>query len=125
MPNLGEPTFTNLNEISISSVHYDVAELLVPDEKVIQAFQNIRDQLVFTDKRLFIINVQGITGKRVSYFSYPYSKVLYYGIDVAGGPSDNCSILRLTFINGSELLFFFNLKVNIRKICAYISKFIL
>lgn len=70
------------------------------------------------------MNVQGITGKKISYFSYPYSKVQYYGIETAG-VLDIDSELVLTFSNGTRLQFDFKSQVDIKQICASISNFIL
>lgn len=41
-----------------------IAPMFVDGEYAIQAFQTIRDGIVFTNKRIFAINVQGITGKK-------------------------------------------------------------
>jgi len=71
-----------------------------------------------------VVNVQGITGKKISYFSYPYSKVQYYGIETAG-VLDIDSELVLAFSNGARLQFDFKSQVDIKKICANISAFIL
>ncbi len=71
-----------------------------------------------------MVNVQGITGKKISYFSYPYSKVQYYGIETAG-VLDIDSELVLAFSNGARLQFDFKSQVDIKKICANISAFIL
>lgn len=121
---LGDSNFMNLKEIPLKSIRAEVTELFISGEEAIQAFQTIRDQVIFTDKRVFVVNVQGITGKKISYFSYPYSKVLYYGIETAG-LLDIDSELLLTFSNGTRLQFDFRSNVDIKKICAYISKYIL
>ena len=42
----------------------DVAALLVPGERVISSYTALRDYVVFTDKRVISVNVQGITGKK-------------------------------------------------------------
>lgn len=114
----------NLKAIRISDVRSEVPSLLVPGESIVSAFQTVRDQVVFTDKRVFVVNVQGITGKKTSYFSYPYSKVQYFGIETAG-VFDIDSELILAFSNGARLQFDFKSNVNIREISALISKFIL
>ena len=80
--------------------------------------------MVFTNKRVFVVNVQGITGKKVSCFSYPYSKVQYWGIETAG-VLDIDSELVLAFNDGNRLQFDFKTKVDIKRICADISAFVL
>lgn len=80
--------------------------------------------MIFTNKRVFVVNVQGITGKKVSYFSYPYSKVQYWGIETAG-VLDIDSELVLVFNDGNRLQFDFKTKVDIKRICADISAFVL
>jgi hypothetical protein len=80
--------------------------------------------VIFTTHRVFVINVQGITGKKIAYFSYPYSKVQYFGIETAG-LIDIDSEMTLAFANGARLTFDFKSKVDIRRICSLISGFIL
>lgn len=114
----------NLKAVKASEVRSEVPSLLLPGESVVSAFQTVRDQVIFTDKRVFVVNVQGLTGKKVSYFSYPYSKVQYFGIETAG-VFDIDSELILAFSNGARLQFDFKSNVNIREICALISGYIL
>ncbi len=114
----------NLKEISLSDVKGDALQLLVSGEELIAAFKTVRDQVLFTNKRIFVINVQGITGKKTSYFSYPYSKIQYYGIETAG-LLDIDSELIATFSNGTVLQFDFKSKVDIKKISSLISSYIL
>ena len=59
----------NLKEISLREVRPEVSTLMVGGENMVMAFQTVRDQVIFTDKRIFVVNVQGITGKKISYFS--------------------------------------------------------
>ncbi|MBQ5340774.1 MAG: PH domain-containing protein [Oscillospiraceae bacterium] len=114
----------NLRSIELSEVRPEVTSLLVNGEEVVQAFHTIRDQVIFTNKRVFVVNVQGLTGKRVSYFSYPYAKVVYYGIETAG-VLDTDSELVMAFSDGARLFFDFKSNVNVRQISELISEFIL
>lgn len=121
---LGDSNLLNLKEISVSQIRPEVSSFLVNGEQVVQCFQTVRDQVIFTIKRIFVVNVQGITGKKISYFSYPYSKVQYFGVETAG-VLDIDSELVLVFNDGNRLQFDFRSKVDIRRICALISSFVL
>lgn len=98
--------------------------LLVDGEKMMCAFKTVRDQVVFTNNRIFVVNVKGVTGKKIAYFSYPYSRIQYYGIETAG-LLDIDSELIITFNNGHILQFDFKSDVNIKMINSLISKYVL
>lgn len=119
-----DANYPNLKEVSLPQMRREVADLFAPGEEAVQCFQTIRDQVVFTNKRVFIVNVQGVTGKKDSYFSYPYSKVQYFGIEMAG-ILDADSELLLVFCDGNQLQFDFRSRVDIKRICANISAYIL
>ena len=119
-----ESNFLNLKDIELKHVRKEIGELMVNGESILCAFKTIRDQVIFTNKRIFIVNVQDITGKRTSYFSYPYSKVQYYAIETAG-VFDIDSELIVAFSNGDILHFDFRARVDIREICQAISQYIL
>ena len=119
-----DSSFLNLKPIDLKDVRNEVDAMLVNDEIVIAAFKTIRDQVIFTNKRVFVINVQGVTGKKTAYFSYPYSKVQYYSIETAG-VLDIDSELKIAFSNGEFLQFDFRSKVNIRQISQAIGQYIL
>ena len=120
----GDSNLMNLKEIALKDIKPEAAGLMVNGEQPVAAFQTVRDQVIFTTHRVFVINVQGITGKKISYFSYPYSKVQYFGIETAG-VLDIDSELVLAFSNGAKLSFDFKSNVDIRRISAMISGFIL
>ena len=121
---LGDSNLLNLKEISSTQIRPKVSGLLIDGEQIVQCFQTVRDQVIFTTRRIFVVNVQGITGKKVSYFSYPYSKVQYFGIETAG-VLDIDSELILVFSDGNRLQFDFKSKVDIQKISALIASFVL
>ena len=129
MPNISsginmDANFLNLKVIDIKDVSSEVKKLLVEGEEIKCAFKTIRDQVIFTNNRIFVVNVKGVTGKKIAYFSYPYSKIQYYGIETAGF-LDIDSELILTFSNGHILQFDFKSNVDIRMINSLISKYVL
>jgi hypothetical protein len=58
--------------------------VLIPEEHVQQAFKLIRDFFVFTNKRLILVDVQGITGSKVEYLSLPYRAITRFAVETAG-----------------------------------------
>lgn len=121
---IGDSNTFNLKQIDLSKVRKEVLDFLVGGEDMVQAFETIRDQVIFTTKRILVVNVQGITGKKKSYISYPYSKVQYFGVESAG-LLDIDSELILAFNDGSKLSFDFRSNVDIIKISKCIAQFVL
>ena len=126
MINFNKNTAWNLTPINLNSIHNEVAGLMVNGERPLMAFKTIRDQLVFTNKRIISIDVQGITGKRRSFTSLPYSKVQFFAIQTPGFmelvPD---SELFLHFTNGFEATFEFRGNVDIGQIGRIISEYVL
>ena len=116
----------NLKPIPLESVKNDVNGLLVSGEECIMAFQTVRDQLLFTNKRIISIDVQGLTGKRKSFASMPYSKIQYFSIQTPGfAELIPDSELFIMFSNGATAKFEFKGNTDIGKIGRMISEFVL
>lgn len=124
--NFNQNSVFNLKQIDLNSVRGEVSGLFISGEEAVMAFQTVRDQLVFTNKRIISIDVQGITGKRKSYASMPYSKVQYFSIQTPGFmelvPD---SELFLMFTNGFTAKFEFKGNIDIGRIGRMISEFVL
>ncbi len=116
----------NLKPIALSDVREEVVGLFVEGEEGVCAFKTVRDQLVFTNKRIISIDVQGLTGKRKSYSSMPYSKIAFFAIQTPGFieivPD---SELVIQFISGFTVTFEFKGNVDIGKIGQMISAYVL
>lgn len=116
----------NLKPISIDSVRNEVLGLLINGEEIEMAFQTIRDQLIFTNKRIIAVDVQGITGKRKSFSTMPYSKIQYFSIQTPGfAEMIPDSELFIMFSNTFTAKFEFKGNVDIGKIGRMISEFVL
>ena len=98
--------------------------MLVDDESIVGTFKAIRDGVVFTNKRIFVINVQGITGKKVDYTSLPYSKIQAYSVETAG-VIDLDSELELWFSGLGKIKLEFVARADVGKICKMISERVL
>ena len=90
------------------------------------AFQTVRDQLIFTSKRIIAVDVQGITGKRKSFSTMPYSKIQYFSIQTPGfAELIPDSELFIMFSNTFTAKFEFKGGVDIGKIGRMISEYVL
>lgn len=58
--------------------------LLTDGESIELGFKLIRDTFIFTNKRLILIYVQGITGSKVEYQSIAYKSISKFSIESAG-----------------------------------------
>ena len=58
--------------------------MLIRDEQVLAAYKWVRDKVVFTTHRIIHVDVQGITGKKKSFISYPYSSIHKFSKESAG-----------------------------------------
>lgn len=116
----------NLKPIDVKSVKDDVNGLLVDGEEVCMAFQTIRDQLVFTNKRIITVEIQGMTGKKKAFTTLPYSRIQYFTIQTPGFmelfPD---SELFLAFTNGFKARFEFKGQVDIGVVGRIISEYLL
>jgi hypothetical protein len=100
-----------------------VAPIIVPGETVIFCFEHlkaIRDRVVVTNKRLIVVDVQGLTGKRRVFMSLPFSKIRMFSIET--GTAD--SKLDLWF-NEGKIRLEFKGKVDIHQISHLIASHIL
>lgn len=59
-------------------------QLLTEGEEIDMGFKLIRDTFIFTNKRLVLINVQGITGSKTEYKSIAYKSISRFSIETAG-----------------------------------------
>ena len=102
----------------------EVRPLLVEGETVLGCYQDVRDHVVFTDKRIISVKVQGITGKKKDFTSLPYSKITVFSIETAG-TFDLDSELDLFYSGVGKVRFEFRGDSDIVKIGQMISRFAL
>ena len=124
--NFNSNSVFNLKPINVEGGRKEVDGLLLGGEQIEFAFQTVRDQLIFTNKRIISVDVQGIMGKRKSFATMPYSKIQYFSIQTPGFlemiPD---SELYIMFTNGFTAKFEFKGAVDIGKIGRILSEYVL
>lgn len=74
----------NASEIDVNEVRDELAPIIGDSESIQQVFKVVRDMYVFTNKRLLLIDKQGLTGRKVDYHSIPYKAITQFKIETAG-----------------------------------------
>ena len=116
--------FLKLRPVNDSTYASMITPLFVPGEEIIGSFQTIRDGVVFTNKRIITINVQGLTGKKKDFTSLPYSKIQAFSVETAG-VLDLDSELELWFSGLGKIKLEFVSHANVTEICRMISMHVL
>ncbi len=124
MVDFSNKTLFKLKAINNKEGEKIVSDILIPNEEVFASFGALRDKLVFTNKRIISINVQGITGIKKDFTSIPYSKIQTYSIETAG-TFDLDAELDITISGLGTVRFELTSSSNIKEICAKISEKIL
>ena len=117
-------SFMKLKPVADKDFADMIVPMFVPGEQIVQSFRGIRDGVVFTNKRIFAINVQGITGKKKDFTSLPYSKIQAYSVETAG-VLDLDSELDIWFSGMGRVRFEFVARANVGDICRMISEKVL
>lgn len=79
----------------------ELEQVLAPAEQVEKGFKVVRDLWVFTDRRLILVDKQGLTGSKTEYLSVPYRSITRFSIETAG-TFDAEAELRIWVSGGGE-----------------------
>ena len=74
----------NASEIEVSEIQTDFSQVLSEGERIEKAYRLLRDLFVFTNKRLILVDKQGLTGNKVEYHSLPYKSITHFSVETAG-----------------------------------------
>lgn len=117
-------SYFKLKRVDNSKYSSLITPLFTDGESILSAFKSIRDGVVFTNKRIIAINVQGLMGTKKDITSLPYSKVQAYSVETAG-VLDLDSELELWFSGLGRVKFEFVKNANVAEICRIISEKVL
>jgi Bacterial PH domain len=95
--------------------------VLLQGEVVQKAYQVGRDQLVFTDRRLVLVDKQGLTGSKVEYHSVPYRSVIHFSVETSGNFDLDAELKIWLTGNPVPIQREFNKKVNVFEVQAVLA----
>lgn len=76
---LGNAGVTKTDELN-----NEFGSLLTENENIEIGFKLFRDVFIFTNKRLILVDKQGLTGKKIDYLSVVYKSISRFSIETAG-----------------------------------------
>ncbi|MDY7007096.1 MAG: PH domain-containing protein [Cyanobacteriota bacterium] len=117
----------NASEVNIDSKKLDKLfnDILVDGEQIEKAYQIIRDMFVFTNKRLILVDKQGVTGHKIEFLSIPYSKITKFSKESAGHFDLDAELNIWVGSESEPISHEFNRSVNINEVYAVLSKYVL
>lgn len=74
----------NASNVSVEELSSKYGRLLTDNENIELGFSLLRDVFMFTNKRLVLIDIQGLTGKKQEYLSLPYKHISRFSLETAG-----------------------------------------
>lgn len=74
----------NASEVSSEKLTEKYGRLLLENEQIELGFMLFRDTFMFTNKRLILVDVQGLTGSKVEYKSMPYKSISRFSLETSG-----------------------------------------
>ncbi|AGY81815.1 MULTISPECIES: PH domain-containing protein [Carnobacterium] len=74
----------NAGNISENEARKKLSGVILDTEEIDLAFKLVRDLIIFTNKRLIVIDKQGVTGKKTTYHSLPYKSISRFLVETTG-----------------------------------------
>ena len=115
----------NASEVNMAEVQKEFASVLAPNEQIDKAYKLIRDMFIFTNKRLILVDKQGITGKKVEYHSVPYKSITHFSIETAGNFDLDAELKIWISGNAVPLQKQFNKNLNIYDLQSVLAEYVL
>lgn len=115
----------NAGVLEVDKLNADYGRLLADGESIELGFKVLRDTFIFTNKRLVLVDLQGLTGKKVEYLSIPYSKITKFSIETAGSFDLDAELKLWIGSDQTPLEKKFNKQVSIYDLQSVLAKHVL
>ncbi|MFB1488964.1 MULTISPECIES: PH domain-containing protein [unclassified Thiocapsa] len=74
----------NASKVDAEKANSDDVKIPGNCEQIEYAYRLVRDAILFTNRRLILIDKQGVNGKKVEYLSVPYTSMVRFAVESAG-----------------------------------------
>lgn len=115
----------NAGVIENETLQSKYSQLLTEGEVIEIGFSVFRDTFIFTSHRLILVDVQGMTGKKIEYLSIPYGKITKFSVETAGHFDSDAELKMWLGSDPIPLEKKFNKKVNIYDVQKVLANYTL
>ena len=115
----------NTGSSETKKYHTDFKQLLIDGEIIEAGFTVARDTLLFTNKRLILVDIQGISGKQIEYLSIPYTQITKFSIQTGESFDLNAELKLWVGSDTIPLEKKFNKDVNVYEVQKVLASHIL
>lgn len=115
----------NASEMSAEEAGKELVSILIEGEVVEHAFKLLRDQIIFTNKRVITIYKKGITGSKQNIRSIPYKSIKMISKQGAGIMDLDAELFIWITGETAPLKFEFTKGVEINKVYQLVSRHVL
>ena len=113
----------NASRVDPQAAAQEYGRLLAQDEQVHAAYLLVRDALLFTTRRLVMVDKQGVTGRKVQYHSVPYRSITHFSVETAG-TFDLDAELTIWISGGQGIVKQFGRGVDVYEVQALLAAFV-
>ncbi|MEV0357172.1 PH domain-containing protein [Nocardia sp. NPDC050697] len=114
----------NAGGVDPARAQQEYGRLLGNGEQIYSAYILVRDAMLFTNRRLILVDKQGLSGRKVSYHSVPYRSITHFAVETAGTFDLDAELV--IWISGAPepLQKKFNRQVDIYEVQGILSHFV-
>lgn len=113
----------NASRVDPAVAMQEYGRLLGDGEQILGAYLLVRDAFLFTDRRLILVDKQGVTGRKIQYHSLPYKSISHFSVETAG-TFDLDAELKIWLSGGAHFSQQFGKGVDIYEVQALLSYYV-
>lgn len=115
----------NASEVDNGKIEEEFQQVLADSENIERTYKLIRDLFIFTNKRLILVDKQGVTGKKMEIHSIPYKNIVHFSIETAGSFDLDAELKIWISGNSEPFQKQFNKSLNIYEVQSVLANYVL
>ncbi|MGW0182064.1 PH domain-containing protein [Nocardia sp. NPDC003345] len=114
----------NAGQMEPAAAQQEYQRLLGNGEQIYAAYVLVRDAMLFTNRRLVMIDKQGLSGRKMNYHSVPYRAITHFAVETAGTFDLDAELVIWIAGTDTPIQKKFNRQVDIYEVQGILSHFV-